>query len=135
VPCWWGGGAIVLLVAGAVLLLIEQWWRVATVVVLVTATTAAEVRSLARWPPVARHPYLAMALDVSIAVVVLVLSRGGMTYFCYVAGTAALAGALFGMRALPLWFAQAALGFAAVAWCCGRTGRPRRSPPSSRPSR
>ncbi|MDG6102213.1 two-component sensor histidine kinase [Dactylosporangium aurantiacum] len=109
-----GRAAIASTAAAAGLLLVEDWWRILAVVAVVAAGTVAEVSVLTRWPAVTRHPWPALATDLGVAVAVLLLSRGGMAFFCYVAGAAALGGALLGMRALPLWAAQAALGFAAA---------------------
>jgi signal transduction histidine kinase len=110
-----GRAAIASTAAAAGLLLVEDWWRILAVVATVAAGTVAEVSVLTRWPVVTRHPWPALAVDLALAVAVLVLSRGGMAFFCFVAGSAALGGALLGMRALPLWAAQAALGFTAAA--------------------
>jgi signal transduction histidine kinase len=118
-----GRAAVALTAAGAGLLLVPDRWRVITVLVLVVTTTLGEVMVLTRWPAVVRRPWLAIAVDLLIAAAVLILSSGGMAYFCYVAGSAALAGALLGMRALPLWAGQAALGFAAAAFVL-RANRP-----------
>ncbi|GAB3860322.1 sensor histidine kinase [Dactylosporangium cerinum] len=109
-----GRAAIASTAAAAGLLLVEDWWRILAVVATVAAGTVAEVSVLTRWPAVTRHPWPALAVDLALAVAVLMLSRGGMAFFCYVAGSAALGGALLGMRALPLWAAQAALGFTAA---------------------
>ena len=109
-----GRAAIACTAAGAGLLLVEDWWRILAVVVTVAAGTVAEVSVLTRWPAVTRHPWPALAADLAVAVAVLLLSRGGMAFFCYVAGSAALGGALLGMRALLLWAGQAALGFVAA---------------------
>jgi signal transduction histidine kinase len=43
---------------------------------------------------------------------VLMVSHGGVAFFCYAAGFAALAGTLLGIRALPLWLADTGLGLA-----------------------
>ncbi|GAA3224083.1 sensor histidine kinase [Dactylosporangium siamense] len=110
-----GRAAIASTAAAAGLLLVEDWWRILAVVATVAAGTVAEASVLTRWPAVTRHPWPALAVDLALAVAVLVLSRGGMAFFCYVAGSAALGGALLGLRALPLWAAQAALGFTAAA--------------------
>ncbi len=109
-----GRAAIACTAAAAGLLLVEDWWRVVAVVGTVAAGTVAEVSVLTRWPSVTRHPWPALAVDLALAAAVLLLSRGGMAFFCYVAGSAALGGALLGMRALLLWTGQAVLGFVAA---------------------
>ena len=65
-------------------------------VATVAAGTVAEVSVLTRWPVVTRHPWPALAVDLALAVAVLVLSRGGMAFFCFVVGSSALGGALPG---------------------------------------
>jgi signal transduction histidine kinase len=109
-----GRAAVVLTAASAGLLVVQDRWRVLAVLGIVTVATAIELTVLTRWHAVVRHPWLAVGVDLLVALAVLVFSSGGMAYFCYVAGSAALAGALLGMRALPLWAGQAALGFAAA---------------------
>ncbi|WP_344506075.1 sensor histidine kinase [Dactylosporangium maewongense] len=109
-----GRAAIAATAAAAGLLLVDDWWRIVAVIATVAAGTVAEVSALTRWPAVTRHPWPVLAVDLAVAVAVLALSRGGMAFFCYVAGSAALGGALLGMRALLLWVVQAALGFAAA---------------------
>jgi signal transduction histidine kinase len=111
-----GRAVVTVTAAAAGLLLVEERWRVPAVIALVVAATAAQVAVLTRRPgALVRHPWPALLADLLVAGGVLALSRGGMAFFCYSAGAAALAGALLGMRALPLWVAQAALGFGAAA--------------------
>ena len=111
-----GRAVVTVTAAAAGLLLVEERWRVPAVIVLVAAVTAVQVAVLTRRPGwVVRHPWPPVLADLLVAGAVLALSRGGTAFFCYCAGAAALAGALLGMRALPLWAVQAALGFAAAA--------------------
>lgn len=120
-----GRAAVALTAAGAGLLVVDNRWRVVAVMGVVIASTAIELTVLTRWQGVLRHPWFAAGADLLVALGILVLSDGGMAYFCYVAGTAALAGALLGMRALPLWSVQVVLGFAAA----GAVLRANRPPP------
>ncbi|MDR7274098.1 sensor histidine kinase [Catenuloplanes atrovinosus] len=111
-----GRAVVTVTAAAAGLLLIDERWRVPAVVALVVAATVAQVAVLTRRPgALVRHPWPALLADLLVAGGVLALSRGGMAFFCYSAGAAALAGALIGMRALPLWALHAALGFASAA--------------------
>ncbi|WP_061295385.1 sensor histidine kinase [Herbidospora cretacea] len=111
-----GRAAVVLTSAGAGLLLVPGTWRVLSVVALTVVATVAEVTVLTRRPAIVRRALPVIAADWVVASGVLLLSRGGMAYFCFAAGSAALAGALMGMRALPIWAVQAAFGFGAAAW-------------------
>ncbi|GAB7037490.1 MULTISPECIES: sensor histidine kinase [Catenuloplanes] len=111
-----GRAVVTITAAAAGLLLIEERWRVPAVIALVTVATAVQVAVLTRRAEaLVRSPWPALLADLLVAGGVLALSRGGMAFFCYSAGAAALAGALLGMRALPLWTVQAALGFASAA--------------------
>ncbi|GAB7052543.1 sensor histidine kinase [Catenuloplanes indicus] len=111
-----GRAVVTITAAAAGLLLIEERWRVPAVIVLVVAATAVQVAVLTRRAAaLVRSPWPALLADLLVAGGVLALSRGGTAFFCYSAGAAALAGALLGMRALPLWVVHAALGFASAA--------------------
>ncbi|WP_436756647.1 sensor histidine kinase [Streptosporangium sp. V21-05] len=111
-----GRAAVVLTAAGAGLLLVTDRWRVLAVLAVTVLATVAEVTVLTRWQAVVRRALPVIAADWLVALAILALSKGGMAYFCYAAGSAALGGALLGMRALAIWAAQAACGFAAAAW-------------------
>ena len=107
------GRAAATLTAGAAgLLLVDDPWRLAAVLGLVAVITVVEVAALGRWPSIVRAPVTAVAVDAGLVVAVLFASRGSVAYFIFALGSGALAGALLGMRALPLWIAEAALGFA-----------------------
>jgi signal transduction histidine kinase len=80
-------------------------------VAAVVAATGAQVAALTRWPGLVRWPVAIIAVDSVGLVGALVLGGPGIAYFCYAAGSASLAGALLGLRALPVWAAQAVLGF------------------------
>ncbi|MHA6761058.1 sensor histidine kinase [Streptacidiphilus sp. PAMC 29251] len=110
-----GRAAFALTAAGAGLLLVEQRWRVVAVLLVTAVATVAELSVLTRWPGVLRRPVPVVAVDALPAVAVLLLSNGGMAYFCCAAGSTALAGTLAGMRALPWWALHAAVGFAVAA--------------------
>ena len=87
----------------------------AAVLGLVAITTAVQVTILTWRPAVAQRPWLNLGVDLLCAGAVLVLSQGGMAFFCYIGGSAAVAGALLGMRATPVWVVQTILGFADAA--------------------
>jgi signal transduction histidine kinase len=105
-----GRATVTMAVAGVGLGLVHDPWRVVAVLALVAGTTAGQVIVLTRWPAVVRRPLATLTVDLALMVGVLVLSRGGVAYFCYAAGFAALAGVLLGTRALPLWGVQTVLG-------------------------
>lgn len=108
--------------AGGVMLVSDRW-RLLAVIALVAASTGVEIGLLTRWPGVVGAPLRVIVVDSALVVAVLTLSHGSIAYFCYAAGAGAVAGVLLGMRALPLWAAQAALSFA-VAASVLRAGRP-----------
>jgi signal transduction histidine kinase len=110
-----GRAAVVMTAAGAGLLLVQHPWRVVAVLGLVVLVAAFQITILTRRPAVVQHPWLNLGGDLLCAVAVLALSEGGMPFFCYIGGSAALAGAVLGMRAAPVWVGQAILGFAAAA--------------------
>jgi signal transduction histidine kinase len=110
------GRAATTLTAGAAgLLLVEDPWRLGGVLGLVALITVIEVALLGRWPAITRAPIAAVAVDAAFVIAVLAASQGSVAYFIFSTGAGALAGALLGMWALPLWIAEAALGFAVAA--------------------
>jgi signal transduction histidine kinase len=110
------GRAIAAMTAAAVgLLLVGDPLRVIMLVAVVAVITAVQVGVVSRWPAVVGSPVLVMAVDSALLLGLLPLSQGSLAYFCVLVGSAALAGVLFGMRALPLWVAQAVQGFAVCA--------------------
>jgi signal transduction histidine kinase len=56
-----------------------------------------------------------LTADAVLVLAVLALSKGGMTYFVFAAGAAALAGAALGFAAIPLWIAQTVQGLVVCA--------------------
>ncbi len=97
------------------LLLVGSPRRMIVLIVALIATTAGQLAVISRWPGVVGAPIWVMTVDSALVLGFLALSRGTLAYFCYATGSAALAGVLLGMRALPLWAAQAAQGFAVGA--------------------
>jgi signal transduction histidine kinase len=110
------GRAVATATAVAVgLLLVGSPPRMVVLVAALVATTALQLAVISRWPRVVGAPIRMLLVDSALLLVFLALSRGTLGYFCYATGSAALAGVLLGMRALPLWVAQAAQGFAVGA--------------------
>jgi signal transduction histidine kinase len=108
--------AIAAMTAAAVgLLLVSDPLRVVVLVVAVGVVTVTQLVVLSRWPSVVGSPVLVVAVDSAVLLGLLALSRGSLAYFSFAIGSAAIAGVLFGMRALPLWAAQSVQGFAVCA--------------------
>lgn len=110
-----GRCAATLTASGAGLLLAGDRAWLAAVLLVVAVTSAVEIAALTRWPSLVCAPWVVVAGDCVALLGVLLISRGSVAYFCYAMGSAALAGVLLGMRAVVLWAAQAALGFAVAA--------------------
>jgi signal transduction histidine kinase len=85
------------------------------VMAVVVVTTAAGLAAVSHDPRVVRHRAPAVALDFAVVLVVLAVSRGGVSYFCCAAGASALAGVLVGMRALVMAAVHAGLGYLVAA--------------------
>ncbi|GIJ24987.1 hypothetical protein Vqi01_01490 [Micromonospora qiuiae] len=94
---------------------VDDIWQTAGALVVITTATTVQVTVLGRWPDVIRRRLGVLAIDAAIMIAVLVLSEGGVAFFCYAAGFAALTGVLLGTRAAPLWFADAGLGLVVAA--------------------
>jgi signal transduction histidine kinase len=107
-----GRAAATITAAAGGLLLVSDRWQVVEVIVFVALSSAAQVGVLTRWPHVVRAPVPVLVADSVLVLGILAVSGGGIAYFCYAAGAGAVAGVLLGMRAVPLWAAQAALSFA-----------------------
>jgi signal transduction histidine kinase len=119
-----GRAAAAMVAAAAGLLLVDDPARVVSVIALIAVATAAQLGVLARWPRVVASPVVAVVADFLVLFAVLAVSRGSIAYFCYAAGAGALAGVLLGLRALPVWAAQAAIGYTAIAEVLHRTDPP-----------
>ncbi|MET7424207.1 ATP-binding protein [Dactylosporangium sp. NPDC005555] len=110
--------------AAAGLLLVDDPGPVLAALALVAVATAAQLGALARWPGLVARPAAVVAADFALVFAVLAVSRGGIAYFCFAAGSGGLAGVVLGMRALPVWVAHAAVSFAVTAEVLRRSGPP-----------
>ena len=119
-----GRAVVTIIAAAAAVLLVADRWHITAVIVLVVAGTAAELAVLGRWPGLAARPVVVIAADAVLVLAVLVVSRGNAAYFCFAAGSGALAGVLLGLRALPVWAVQGAVGFTVIAGVLRRTDPP-----------
>ena len=106
--------AIVTLAAGASLVT-ERPGLLAAAAGLALAVSGVELLVLARRPAAVARPLLLLALDLAAGALMLGLTRADPVYFAFSCVSAALAGALFGRRAAPLWVAQTVLGYVVVA--------------------
>jgi signal transduction histidine kinase len=104
--------AITVAAVGVGIGLVGNVWRTVEALVVVVVATAAQLNVLARRPGVVRWQLCALAADAVLMIGLLVLTQGGIAFFCWAAGFAALAGALLGTNGLPLWVADTALGLA-----------------------
>jgi len=108
--------ATVCLTSAVVSLLVQpDGVRSALLIVVLLLSAAAGVAALPRWPTLVRSPVALLTADAGLVLVVLALSKGGMTYFLFAAGAAALAGAALGLAAIPLWAAQTVQGLVVCA--------------------
>ncbi|MEV6810996.1 histidine kinase [Micromonospora sp. NPDC051296] len=107
--------ALTLAAVGVGIRVVDDSWQTVGTLVVITVATTVQVTVLSRWPAVIRWRLCFLAVDAALMITVLVLSRGGVAFFCYAAGFAALTGALLGTRALPLWIVNAGLGLAVAA--------------------
>ncbi|WP_432974643.1 sensor histidine kinase [Dactylosporangium sp. CA-233914] len=92
--------------------LLGEVWPTVKALAVIAAATITQLTVLTWRPGVVRWRLSALALDAALMIGLLVLTHGGVAFFCYAAGFAALAGVLLGMKALPLWLADTALGLA-----------------------
>jgi signal transduction histidine kinase len=110
------GRVIVLLATiAASIRLVDDPARPALALGLVTVVSAGELVLIARHPSVLRRRVAVLIPEVVVTVAVLVISKGGLAYFGYAAGSCLLAGVLLGTGGLVIWLAQAALGLCAIA--------------------
>jgi signal transduction histidine kinase len=101
--------------AGTGLLIVADPLPLVALIGAVLILTIAEIAVLAYWPAVVARPVAVVVVDSVGLAGALVLAGPGLAYFAYAAGCTALAGALLGLRAIPVWVVQAAVGFAVAA--------------------
>ena len=118
-----GRAALTLTAAGVGLRVLPDPRTALAVLVIVVISTATGLVVLARRPEVVRHPVPVIVVDSVVVLGVLVVSRGGVPFFCFAAGACALGGVVLGMRGLVLWALHAALGYSVAAHLL-RTGTP-----------
>lgn len=106
--------AILTLAAGASLVTTRPWVLAAAAAIAVLVSVV-ELVALTRRPAVVGRPLLLLALDLGAGAAMLLLTRADPVYFSFSCVSAALAGALFGRRAAPLWVLQTVLGYLVVA--------------------
>lgn len=104
--------AVTFAAVGVGIRLVDHPWRTVAVLAAIAGTTAVQLSVLTRWPSVVRWRVAVLVVDATLMCGLLILTRGGVAFFCYAAGYAALAGALLGTGALPLLIADTGLGLA-----------------------
>jgi signal transduction histidine kinase len=82
----------------------------------VVLVSVVEVSVVGRWPAVIRRrPAVVVLVDFLTLIGTLALVGPGIAFYAYAVGSTVLAGALLGLFAIPMWVAQAVLGYAAAA--------------------
>ncbi|WP_341720764.1 histidine kinase [Micromonospora sp. FIMYZ51] len=114
--------ALTVAAVGVGIQLVDDTWRAVGTLAVIVAVTTIQVTVLSRWPAAIRWPMRFLTIDAALMIAILVLSGGGIAFFCYAAGFAALTGALLGTRALPLWIIDAGLGLAVATQLLRTTG-------------
>nr|WP_255645681.1 histidine kinase [Actinoplanes polyasparticus] len=77
---------------------------------LIAVLTIVTLAWISRDPSLLRHRVAVVTADAAATVAVLVIGHGGVAYFCFAAGSAALAGVLLGTAGSMLWIAHTVLG-------------------------
>lgn len=106
--------AVTVTAASAGVLLVAKPLHLLLLILFVTMLTTAEIMSMTWWPRIVQAPFILAVLDTLGAVGALAVGGPNLAYFGYAAGCAAVAGALLRLRAVPIWAAQATLGYAAA---------------------
>jgi signal transduction histidine kinase len=109
-------GRLVVMIAtiAASIRLVDDPLRPVLALVLVTLVTAGELYLINHRPGILRRRLGSLTLGVIMTLSVLVISGGGLAFYCYALGSCMVAGALLGTGGLVLWLAQAGLGLAMV---------------------
>ncbi len=110
-----GRAAATVTAAATGLLIVADPLPLVALIGAVLILTIAQAAVLSYWPTVVSRPVVVILVDSVGLVGALALAGPGLAYFAYAAGCTALAGALLGLRAIPVWVVQAALGFAVAA--------------------
>jgi signal transduction histidine kinase len=106
--------AIATLIAGAALVT-QAPARLAAAALLAVLLSIGQVWLLAVRPDTVEHPMLFVLVDLVGGAVVFVLTRADPVYYAFTCTSAAVAGALFGLRAAPLWVGQMVAGYLVIS--------------------
>jgi signal transduction histidine kinase len=106
--------AIATLIAGAALVT-HAPARLAAAGLLAVLLSVGQVWLLAVRPDTVEHPMLFVLVDLAGGAAVFVLTRADPVYYAFTCTSAAVAGALFGLRAAPLWAGQMVAGYLVVS--------------------
>ncbi|MGJ6967677.1 sensor histidine kinase [Streptosporangium sp. G11] len=77
---------------------------------LIVVVTIVALALISRHPALLRHRVAVVAVDAAATAAVLLTDQGGVAYFCFAAGSAALAGVLLGTVGAMLWIAHTVIG-------------------------
>ncbi|HEX6754351.1 MAG TPA: hypothetical protein VF109_00230, partial [Mycobacteriales bacterium] len=106
--------AIATLIAGAALVT-HAPARLAAAGLLAVLLSVGQVWLLAVRPDTVEHPMLFVLVDLAGGAAVFVLTRADPVYYAFTCTSAAVAGALFGLRAAPLWAGQMVAGYLVIS--------------------
>jgi signal transduction histidine kinase len=109
-------GRLVVMIAtvAASIRLVDDPLRPALALALATVVTGVQLYLINHRPDILRHRLGALTLGVIMTFAMLVISCGGLAFYCYALGSCMVAGALLGTGGLLLWLAHAGLGLAMV---------------------
>ncbi|HWS35970.1 MAG TPA: histidine kinase [Actinoplanes sp.] len=99
-----------LVTVGVTLRLVTDPVPPALALIVVTVVTLTGLGLLGSHPELLRRRITVLTADTALMALVLLVSEGTLAFYCYAAGSAALAGAVLGTGGAALWVAQAGLG-------------------------
>jgi signal transduction histidine kinase len=77
---------------------------------MIALVTVLAVIGLDRRPQLVRRQLWVITADIAVMIAVLLVDKGGVAFYCYAAGSAAVAGVLLGFGGAALWVVQTLLG-------------------------
>jgi len=107
--------ALVATMAAAAVLITADPWPMIAAATLAAGAAAGLGLLLARRPSVIAHPVLLLGADLAVAAVILTAAGAGPVFLAVSCTSAALAGALAGLRSAPVWLALTAVAYALTA--------------------
>lgn len=107
--------ALVATTVAAAVLVDPDPWRLLAAGAVAAVPALAGAALLGRRPSAVRHPVLLLVADVAVCAALLAVLGTAPLYVAVSCTTAALSGALLGLRSAPLWLAFSAIGYLQVA--------------------